>query len=366
MPMRTMLEGTLPSVRVMLRAFRQKDASYDGTFFVAVKTTGVFCRPICGARPARPQNLEFFSSAEQAMRTGYRPCKRCRPLDPAALTPLAERLTRLIASTEAQPIRDRDLLGLGISPATARRQFLRKYGMTFSAYQRARRLAAALPGLRNGASVVQGQIQAGFESSSGFRAAFQRLFDAPASRSASLVLLTAAWIDTPLGTMLAVTHDQGIVMLEFADGSAAVERSVLRVRRAFSGARGRLATIVPAEHPHLQTLASELREYFAAGRQSFSVPLCPRGTSFQQRAWNYLRSIPYAQTRSYRDQAAAIGAPAAVRAVGRANGANPIAILIPCHRVIAADGSLGGYGGGLARKQWLLAHERRHLPRPSS
>jgi AraC family transcriptional regulator of adaptative response/methylated-DNA-[protein]-cysteine methyltransferase len=257
-------------------------------------------------------------------------------------------------------------MGLGISPATARRQFLRRYGTTFSAFQRARRLAAALPGLRNGASVVQGQILAGFESSSGFRAAFQKLFDTPASRSTSLVLLTAAWLDTPLGTMLAVAHDQGIVTLEFADGSAAVERSVLRVRRAFTGPGGQLAAVIPGEHPHLRTLASELHEYFMMGRRQFCVPLCPRGTSFQQRAWNYLRTIPYAQTRSYRDEAAAIGAPAAVRAVGRANGANPIAILIPCHRVIAADGSLGGYGGGLARKQWLLAHERRHMAERSA
>jgi AraC family transcriptional regulator of adaptative response/methylated-DNA-[protein]-cysteine methyltransferase len=233
--------------------------------------------------------------------------------------------------------------------------------MTFSAYQRARRLGEALPGLRNGAGAIEAQISAGFESSSGFRAAFARLFDAPVSRSDSLLVLTATWIDTPLGTMLAVAHDDGLAMLEFADGSAAMERSMLRVRRAFAGPNSPLATVIPGEHPHLRTLESELGEYFMMGRRQFSVPLCPRGTSFQQRAWNYLRTIPYAQTRSYRDEAAAIGAPAAVRAVGRANGANPIAILIPCHRVIAADGSLGGYGGGLARKQWLLAHERRHV-----
>jgi len=177
--------------------------------------------------------------------------------------------------------------------------------------------------------------------------------------------LASALIDTPLGTMLAVAHDDGLALLEFADSSAALERSMLRVRRDFAGPNTRLAAVIPGEHPHLRTLASELREYFMIGRRQFSVPLCPRGTNFQQRAWNYLRTIPYAQTRSYRDEASAIGAPAAVRAVGRANGANPIAILIPCHRVIAADGSLGGYGGGLARKQWLLAHERRHMTRQS-
>ena len=136
--------------------------------------------------------------------------------------------------------------------------------------------------------------------------------------------------------------------------ATAVERTRVRF-----GTAGRPALIVPGEHPLLTQLATELDKYFAGRRRAFDVPLVARGTAFQQRAWGYLRSIPYGQTRAYSRQAADLGSPAAVRAVGRANGSNFLSVLIPCHRVVAADGALVGYGGGLARKRWLLDHERR-------
>ena len=166
-------------------------------------------------------------------------------------------------------------------------------------------------------------------------------------------LLLYRTIRTPLGDLLAVADDTGIRILEFCDGDG-LDRAALRIRAA-AGSRD----LLPGDHPHLTALADELAQYFAGGRQMFSVPLFPHGTDFQRRAWDYLRTIPYGQTRSYGQQALALGDLKAVRAVGRANGANPLAIVVPCHRVIGASGHLTGYAGGLDRKLRLLEHEQQ-------
>jgi AraC family transcriptional regulator of adaptative response/methylated-DNA-[protein]-cysteine methyltransferase len=150
--------------------------------------------------------------------------------------------------------------------------------------------------------------------------------------------------------MLAIAGDDGIVLLDFLD------------RKGLQGALRRIKTsVVPGNHAHLDQLESELAEYFAGARRSFDVPIAPIGTAFERRAWEFLQSIPFGQTRSYGDEARALDTPRAVRAVGRANGMNYISIVIPCHRVIGSNGELTGYGGGLARKRWLLDHERRVL-----
>jgi AraC family transcriptional regulator of adaptative response/methylated-DNA-[protein]-cysteine methyltransferase len=230
--------------------------------------------------------------------------------------------------------------------------------MTFFAYQRARRMGQAMREVRNGHSVTAAQVGAGFESSSGFRDAFSRLFGVNASRSDGVVLLTSTWLTTPLGPMLAIAHDEGLVLLDFVD-CRGLERAILRLRRRFS-VNSRDAVIVPGEHPHLRLLNRELSEYFDGRLREFSVPLYPTGSEFQLRAWNYLRSIPHGQTRSYLDEAIALRDRKAVRAVGRANGTNCLSIVIPCHRVVAANGDLTGYAGGLARKRWLLDHEKQH------
>jgi AraC family transcriptional regulator of adaptative response/methylated-DNA-[protein]-cysteine methyltransferase len=215
-------------------------------------------------------------------------------------------------------------------------------------------LANALGEVRNGSPVIAAQVSAGFESSSGFRDAFQKLFGTAASdaRDDAIGALTADWIETPLGRMIAVASDDGIVVLDFIDRKG-LPRSLQRVIDRFG------APITPGTHPRLRQLKSELDDYFAGRRQTFSVPLAPHGSKFEQRAWDYLRQIPFGQTRSYGEQAAAIGACGASRAVGRANGMNYLSIVIPCHRVVGSSGELTGYGGGLARKRWLLDHERR-------
>ena len=349
----------LPSKRTMVDAFRRKDPAFDGTFFVGVKTTGVFCRPVCRAKPALPQNLEFFGTADEAVRQGYRACRLCRPLEQVRRPPAAaQRLIELMENGPSSPLREAELRAMGIHPGTARRQFRAHFDMTFADFQRARRLGAALAEVRTGRSVTHAQVGCGYSSASGFRDAVRRLTGGAARAATSVEQLVSAQIDTPLGAMLAVARDSGVVLLEFADRDR-VEASLCRVRRA-CGTRVADAVVVPGTHPHLRELARQLRAYFAGTLRQFTVPIDPCGTSFQRRAWQYLSTIPYGQTRTYGQQAAAIGRATAVRAVGRANGLNPLCIIVPCHRVIGAGGELTGYGGGLARKRWLLAHEAAH------
>jgi AraC family transcriptional regulator of adaptative response/methylated-DNA-[protein]-cysteine methyltransferase len=348
----------LPPIDEMRRAFAAKDPAYDGTFVVAVKTTGIFCRPVCRAKTPRAENVEFFPSPADALKHGYRACKLCKPLDAVRTTPpLVVQLMELVDRAPDGRVTSEDLKSLGIDPSTARRQFRAHRGTSFAGYQRAKRLGQAVRELRRGRSAGFAGTSAGFRSDSAFRAAIERTFDLPASRvAAGAELLTSRWIPTPLGNMLAIAHDRGIALLDFAD-RATLERSLAKLRTRFAS-EGKRAVIVPGEHRHLATLAAELGEYFAGARTTFTVPLLPAGTEFEQRALAFLCSIPFGQTRTYGQQAVAMGDAKAVRAVGRANGRNTINILIPCHRVIAASGALAGYGGGLARKQWLLRHER--------
>jgi len=171
------------------------------------------------------------------------------------------------------------------------------------------------------------------------------------------VALTSGLIPTPLGEMLAVAGDEGILLLDFQTRDN-FDGEVQRLKRRLV-LHGQAATIAPGRHPHLELLRTELAEYFAGDRRDFTAPVAPHGTDFELRAWRFLQTIPYGQTRSYGQQAAALGTPSAARAVGRANGANFIGIVIPCHRVIGTGGSLTGYGGGIDRKLWLLDHEKK-------
>jgi len=338
----------------MLGAFRRKDPSFDGTFVVAVKTTGVFCRPVCRAKPARAENLEFFASADEAVRHGYRACKLCRPLERVAPASLP-RLMGLVEADPATPVREADLRALGIDPATARRHFRAHCGMTFATYQRGRRVGAAIDAARRGAPAAEAMVRAGFESPSGFREAVSKLTGAtPRSLSRSEPLLSMhLW--TPLGRMVALARDAGVVLLDFADRAGLGED--IRRLRSECGSGGRPAAVIPREHPHLRRLAGELEAYFRGALRDFTAPLDPRGTPFQRRAWDYLLGIPYGETRTYGEQAAAIDRAGAARAVGRANGSNLLCILVPCHRVVGAGGAVTGYAGGTARKRWLLKHE---------
>ena len=343
----------LPSRSEMERAYQGSDASYDGVFYLGVRTTGIFCRPSCPAKKPKPENVEFFGLAKEALFAGYRPCLRCKPLEsdqaPPWVSPLLERIERQPAAR----IRERDLKELGIEPARLRRYFLARYGLTFQAYCRARRLARAFERIREGEALDDAVFETGYESHSGFREAFQKAFGQPPGKSESAECIRLTWIDTALGPMIAGATDKGLCLLEFTDRRM-LEHQLATLRRRFK------AALVPADHPHLATLRKELAEYFAGTRDTFTMPLDAPGTPFEERVWQALLRIPFGETRSYEDIAIEVGSRAAVRAVGRANGMNRIAIVIPCHRVLNKSGELGGYGGGLWRKRRLLHLERAH------
>jgi len=347
----------LPPADTMYRALVDRDSTFEGIFVAAVRTTGIFCRPTCPARKPARENVDFFATPSEALHGGYRPCLRCNPMDPGQ--PVPKLIERLRAEVERAPdgkITDKELEAMAVDPSTARRQFKRHYGMTFQAYHRARRMGLALRGVQRGDRIEEVRNESGFGSESGFRDAFERIFgQTPAAAKAQGALL-AQRIETPLGAMLAIADDEGLRLLEFVDRRA--------LERELSILRSRLKkNVVPGENRHLDAIRSQLADYFAGKRMTFDLPLAPVGSPFQLRDWKVLCSIPPGETRSYSWMAEQLGDKEMRRAVGRANGDNMLCIVIPCHRVIRADGTLCGYGGGLWRKKWLLDHEQRFVQR---
>jgi len=337
----------------MDRAFRSRDSQFDGVFYTAVRTTGIFCRPSCPARKPKSEHLEYFPTARDALFAGYRPCKRCHPLDPAGAEP--EWLKDLLDRVDEDPTRrwtDADLRQIGLNPLRVRRWFQTHHSMTFHAYQRARRLGMALGRIRSGGDLTDSAYEYGFESFSGFREAFQKLFGVTPGRSRFRSHVVVNRILTPLGPMLAGAMDESLCLLEFCDRRM-LETQVRRLQQRLQ------CLMTPGESPVIAEVEKQLNSYFEGKLREFSVPLFTPGTEFQQRVWEGLRQIPYGQVSTYAEQARRVGCSGAVRAVARANGDNRVAIIIPCHRVIASDGSLCGYAGGIWRKRFLLDLEKR-------
>jgi AraC family transcriptional regulator of adaptative response/methylated-DNA-[protein]-cysteine methyltransferase len=350
----TMIETTavsLPSRPEMLAAFSGRDASYEGIFVTGVRTTGIFCRPTCAAKKPRPEHVEFFPSCREALFAGYRPCKRCRPLEPAGSPPAW--LRGVLAEVEADPGRrwvDGDLRALGLEPDRVRRWFKEVHGMTFHAYTRARRLGLALSRIQDGDKVIEAAFDHGFESLSGFNEAFRRLTGVAPTGAASGPRIVLRRLLGPLGPMIAAATDEALCLLEFADRRM-LPLQLRRMKERLGG------TVVPGESDLLADVERELGEYFAGERREFSVPMAAPGTSWQERVWERLLAIPYGETVTYGGLAAELGRPTASRAVARAVGDNRIALLVPCHRVVGSGGALTGYGGGLWRKRRLLEIE---------
>jgi AraC family transcriptional regulator of adaptative response/methylated-DNA-[protein]-cysteine methyltransferase len=252
-----------------------------------------------------------------------------------------------------------DLRALGVAPERARRWFQKHHGLTFAAWCRGLRLSRAYTQLRRGEPLDDVILGHGFESHSGFRSAFTRAFGAAPGRVAGqaaqtppgAACLRAALLETPLGPMLAAVSDTAVCQLEFADRRG-LERSYAEMRRRFA------LPVLPGENAVLAQLRAELAEYFRGACRAFTVPVDLRGTAFRTRVWRELQCVPYGETASYETIARRLGAPAAVRAVAAANAANRLYLLVPCHRIIAKDGTLSGYGGGLWRKRLLLDLER--------
>lgn len=336
---------------IMYQAILDKDTRFEGVFFTAVKTTGIFCRPSCNARKPKFENVEFLKTSKECITKGYRPCKVCKPLHMLDETPLE--IVQLMDELSKDPtlrLKDRDLMGRGLEPHQVRRWFQKHHGITFHAYQRMLRISSAFKKIQGGSRVTETAFSSGFDSLSGFGETFKSILGVAPSASHTQGVIDLKRIETKLGTMYACAVESGVCLLEFSDRKM-LETEFKALAKHFN------AVIVQGSNKHFNELEGQLDEYFNGNRQSFSIPLVTPGTQFQNEVWEHLKVIPYGKTTSYHHQAIAIGKPKAVRAVARVNGMNRISILIPCHRVIGANGSLTGYGGGVWRKKYLLELE---------
>ena len=350
----------LPDPEEMYRAFLDRNAAYDGVFFVAVSTTGIFCRPTCTARKPRKRNVQFFSRAADALAAGYRACRRCRPLEVSGqVPPWLDELLRCVEADPAKRWTDQEIRDRGLEPSRVSRWFKSNHGITFHSYLRCRRLSAALAQLAVGQDATQVALDAGYSSLSGFRDAFQKWFGAPPGQVGQRRVLLVNRVFTPLGPMVVAADDQHLFVLEFAD------RRMLQSQVARLAARLNCG-FCPGENAIIAQTGRQLSQYFKGNRREFTMPFQMPGTDFQRAVWSQLLAIPFGQTSDYHSLAESVGSPGGSRAVGRANGDNRLALVIPCHRVVRSDGRLSGYGGGIRRKAWLLNHERAvNLSRPA-
>ena len=339
----------------MYKALVAKDVSYEGIFIAGVKTTGIFCRPTCPARKPKAENVEFFKTTKDAILRGYRPCKVCNPLEKLGETPeYIKKILEELNTSPSKKFKDWDLVQKGIEPSKIRRWFLKNHGITFHSYQRMFRINSAFKKIQNGESVTSVAFDTGYESLSGFTDSFKSIFGVSPSNSKDKQIINITRLETPLGTMFAGAVEQGICLLEFTDRKM-LETELKSLAKLLN------ANILQGVNKHLELLKQQLDEYFEGKRKEFAIPLFTPGSEFQQSVWKTLRTIPYGSTRSYKQQAELLQRPEAVRAVANANGMNRISIIIPCHRVIGADGNLTGYGGGLWRKKWLLDLEKQNV-----
>ena len=328
-------------------AFDRRDRTLDGQFVGAVKTTRIYCKPSCPARRPLRENVEFFATAAEARDAGYRSCMRCKPDEVGRDREAVAKALKLIAIAEEAPSLDDLAAAVGFAPHHFHRLFKRDTGVTPAAYARGIRASRAEAALSKKGSITDAIYEAGYSGPSRFYAETNtRLGMTPSAWKNGGAGVTIRWAiaETSLGPMLVAATEKGICCLSFNESEA-------DVRRRFPKA---------AIEPGGASLAALMAGAVAAVERPRSMPNLPldiAGTAFQQAVWQELMRIPPGETRTYAQIAAAVGKPKAVRAAGSANGANRVAVLIPCHRVIRTDGSLGGYAYGLPIKEELLKRE---------
>ncbi|MDR5778032.1 bifunctional DNA-binding transcriptional regulator/O6-methylguanine-DNA methyltransferase Ada [Caballeronia sp. LZ065] len=335
------------------QAVVQRDAHADGAFFFAVRTTGVFCRPSCASRAPRRENVEFFATTDAAETAGYRACKRCQPTRLPRDLAIVERACKVLDAHSQQRMTLAQLSDeVHVSPFHLQRLFSRIVGISPRQYQAAQRAGVLRDALQRGRDVTRATHDAGFGSPS-------RMYDAvPAElgmtpsaykRQGAGLTVHYTTADTPLGIVIVAATDKGVCKIAFGDDAATL---VEQLATDFSQAE-RLE-----DAARLEPFVAQIRAYLHGTRERFDLPLDIGATAFQRRVWDALRHIPYGQTRSYSDIAETLGSPRAVRAVANACASNPVALAIPCHRVIGKDGAIAGYRWGASRKETLLHTER--------
>ena len=343
----------------MWKAVSDCDASCDGKFFYGVKTTGIYCRPSCKSKLPKRENIVFFKTREEAEKAGFRPCKRCRPdllqYDPAL--ELSEKTKELLDRHFSDRLQlGRNMKEMGVSRKHLTQVFKQKYDITPSEYLIQVRIAASKQLLQDGLDITDTAGAAGYENLSEFYDHFRRQTGMTPARYRQIFAdnISRSVLDTPIGPLRIIASQDAILCVEQAGREsldAGAQADQIPADRIITGdSSGEL----------VKNCEAQLTEYFAGERRAFDLPVRPEGTDFQKNVWEHLRDIPYGETRTYGELAAMAGNKKASRAVGMANHCNPILILVPCHRVIGADGSLTGYAAGLEAKKYLLQMEKEY------
>lgn len=338
------------------RAVQARDAAQDGAFYYAVATTGVYCRPSCASRPARRDNVSFYATGAAAEKAGFRPCKRCRPDQPpraAREAALAAEACRRIEQAEDAPSLTHLAQGFGLSPHHFHRLFTKAVGLTPKAYARAHRGAKLRAALPQAGSVTQAIHAAGYSSTSRAHAASQEALGMTpknyrkGGEAERIAYAVKPWA---LGKILVAATAKGVCAVLLGDDEQAMRDELA----------GRFPRAELAEgDAEFARLVDDVVARVAASGSPDGLPLDMRGTVFQHRVWAALREVPRGRTTTYAEVAAKIGRPEAVRAVAGACAANPVGVLVPCHRVLRSDGAISGYYWGVERKKALLAREAK-------
>ena len=338
------------------QAVLKRDARFDGRVFFAVRSTGIYCRPSCPARRPGREQVVFFRVPEAAESAGFRSCRRCRPRSVPMIDPQVEMVRRACAYIESHLDESPGLEDLsshtGVSPYHLQRVFKRIVGITPRKYAGAFRLAHFKTSVKKGGTVTGAIYDAGFGSSSRlYERAPAQLGMTPADyrRGGEGVQIRYTVAGCPLGRLLVAATEKGVCAVRLGDSDAALEANLMSEYPAAE---------VHRDDEVLNKWVEQLLSHIDGQRPHLDLPLDVQATAFQWSVWEKLKAIPYGSTRSYSDIARAMGRPTATRAVARACAANPVALVIPCHRVVRADRSLGGYRWGLERKRALLERER--------
>lgn len=346
----------IPNDEQLWQAVVSKDARFDGQFVFAVSSTGVYCRPSCPSRRAHRERVRFFDLPEAAEQAGFRACLRCQPQRARVLDPqmeLVQRVCSVLNSSDSETVKLADLAShAGVSVFHLQRTFKRVMGISPRQYLAARRFGNFKALVRKGDSVTTALYESGFNSSSRlYEYASEELGMTPAtySRGGRGVKINYTIADSSMGRLLVAMTERGVCAVRMGDADAELEKDL---REEFPQAQ------IKRDDSALREQVQKILNHLDNTEPRLDLPLDIRATAFQRQVWEKLRAIPYGKTVSYGDVARALGKPGAVRAVGRACATNPVALVIPCHRVVREDQSLGGYRWGLERKKKLLKNER--------
>jgi AraC family transcriptional regulator of adaptative response/methylated-DNA-[protein]-cysteine methyltransferase len=358
MTMTEQLQVLLPSEAEMRTAVAARSPSFDQVFLYGVITTGVFCLPSCAARPARPENLRFFFTAEDALAAGLRPCRRCRPLEAAEERVRLVELARYIEANAAETLTLKSLgERMDMSPDRLRKRFKACFGVSPSEYQDNARRRNFKDALAEGERVTDAILNAGYGSTSRvYGESVRSIGMTPSSYRAGAPGETIYYAhrQTALGWLLMAATDRGVCFAQFGDSPDSL---VAQLSAEFP--RASLVHSTAEDSPELDQWIAGLDRHLSEDGPRPDLPLDLRGTAFQIRIWRYLLSVPEGDLISYSELAHGVDSPRAVRAAASACAANRVAVLIPCHRVLRGDGGLGGYRWGMERKRTLIAAEQR-------